>query len=104
MLAVLSDPRRKDGKAMRFEFYNEGLSDVPKLSVDGTVGNAIHLSHWQGNETPARLRADTSTEIALTFVAAPDREEIARVGEVVMNTHFDTDGVFSVWAVPVAPP
>src|SRR5947209_875457 len=84
---------------MRFEFYNEGLADVPKLSVDGTVGNAVHLSHWQGNETPARLRADTSTEIALNFVAAPDREEIARGARVVTNNHFDTDGVLSVWAV-----
>ena len=84
---------------MRFEFYNEGLADVPKLSVDGTVGNAIHLSHWQGNETPARLRADTSTEIALNFVAAPDREEIARGVELVTNNHFDTDGVLSVWTV-----
>ncbi|MDQ3745869.1 MAG: hypothetical protein M3444_15950, partial [Acidobacteriota bacterium] len=84
---------------MRFEFYNEGLADVPKLSVDGTVGNAIHLSHWQGNETPSRLRADTSTEIALNFVAAPDREEIARGVELVTNNHFDTDGVLSVWTV-----
>ena len=84
---------------MRFEFYNEGLADVPKLSVDGTVGNAVHLSHWQGNETPARLRADTSTEIALNFVAAPDRDEIARGVEVVTNNHFDTDGVLSVWTV-----
>lgn len=84
---------------MRFEFYNEGLADVPKLSVDGTVGNAVHLSHWQGNETPARLRADTSTEIALNFVAAPDREEIARGARVVTNNHFDTDGVLSVWTV-----
>src|SRR5437868_6243335 len=89
---------------MRFEFYNEGLADVPKLSVDGTVGNAIHLSHWQGNETPARLRADTSTEIALNFVAAPDREEIARGVEVVTNNHFDTDGVLSVWAVLTGAP
>ena len=84
---------------MRFEYYNEGLAGVPKLSVDGTVGNAIHLSHWQGNETPARLRADTSTEIALNFVAAPDRDEIARGVEVVTNNHFDTDGVLSVWTV-----
>ena len=84
---------------MRFEFYNEGLADVPKLSVDGTVGNAVHLSHWQGNETAAHLRADTSTEIALNFVAAPDREEIARGARVVTNNHFDTDGVLSVWTV-----
>lgn len=84
---------------MRFEFYNEGLADVPKLSVDGTVGNAVHLSHWQGNETPAHLRADTSTEIALNFVTAPDRVEIARGVEVATNNHFDTDGVLSVWTV-----
>ena len=84
---------------MRFEFYHDGLADVPKLSVDGTVGGAIHLSHWQGNETPARLRADTSTEIALNFVAAPDRAEIARGVELVTNNHFDTDGVLSVWTV-----
>ncbi|MDT7778947.1 MAG: hypothetical protein QOC99_1459 [Acidobacteriota bacterium] len=32
---------------MRFEFYREGLAGVPKLSVDGTVGNALHLSHWE---------------------------------------------------------
>lgn len=90
-------------RPMRFEFYNEGLADVPKLSVDGTVANAIHLSHWQGNETPARLRADTSTEIALNFVAAPDREEMARGVGLVTNNHFDTDGVLSVWTVLAGP-
>ena len=84
---------------MRFEFYDKALADVPKLSVDGTVGNAIHLSHWEGNTTPAELRADTSTEIALNFVASPRREEIARGIAVVTNNHFDTDGVLSVWTV-----
>jgi hypothetical protein len=84
---------------MRFEFYHEGLADVPKLSVDGTVDNALHLSHWAGNRTPAQLRADTSTEIALNFVASPEREELSRGIEVATNNHFDTDGVLSVWAV-----
>lgn len=84
---------------MRFEFYDEGLADVPKLSVDGTVENAAHLSHWNGNTTPAELRADTSTEIALNFVASPRRDEYARGIEVVTNNHFDTDGVLSVWTV-----
>ena len=82
---------------MRFEFYHEGLENVPKLSVDGTVDNAVHLSHWEGNTTPEELRADTSTEIALNFVASPRREEIARGVEIVTNNHFDTDGVLSVW-------
>jgi hypothetical protein len=84
---------------MRFEFYHTGLADVPKLSVDGTVENAVHLSHWHDNRTPEELRADTSTEIALNFVASPLREELARGIEVVTNNHFDTDGVLSVWTV-----
>jgi hypothetical protein len=84
---------------MRFEFYHDGLARVPKLSVDGTVDDALHLSHWEGNATPEELRADTSTEIALNFVGWPRREEWARGVEVVTNNHFDADGVLSVWTV-----
>jgi hypothetical protein len=84
---------------MRFEFYHPGLDDVPKLSVDGTVSNSIHFSHWEGNETPPSVKADTSTEIALNLVASPLRAELTRGIELVTNNHFDTDGVLSVWAV-----
>ena len=84
---------------MRFEFYHSGLDDTPKLSVDGTVSNSVHFSHWEGNETPAQLKADTSTEIALNLVAAPNRNELTRGIELVTNNHFDTDGVLSVWTV-----
>ena len=85
---------------MRFEFYHAGLAGVPKLSVDGTVDDSsVHLSHWAGNRTPPSLRADTSTEIALNFVGAPDRGKLARGLEVVTNNHFDTDGLLSVWTV-----
>lgn len=84
---------------MRFEYYHDGLADVPKLSVDGTVPNSVHLSHWRDNTTPEELRADTSTGIALKFVASPLREELTRGVEVVTNNHFDTDGLLSVWTV-----
>ncbi|HEY0546716.1 MAG TPA: DUF6687 family protein [Pyrinomonadaceae bacterium] len=84
---------------MRFEYYHAGLDDVPKLSIDGTVANAIHFSHWEGNETPASMKADTSTEIALNLVGAPDRDELTKGIELVTNNHFDTDGVLSVWTV-----
>lgn len=84
---------------MRFEFYTAALDDVPKLSVDGTVANSVHFSHWEGNETPAQLKADTSTEIALNLVAAPNRDELTHGIELVTNNHFDTDGVLSVWTV-----
>ena len=84
---------------MHFEFYHSGLDDVPKLSVDGTVSNSVHFSHWEGNQTPAQLKADTSTEIALNLVAAPNKIELTRGIELVTNNHFDTDGVLSVWTV-----
>jgi hypothetical protein len=84
---------------VRFEFYHEGLAGAPLLSVDGTVDDALHLSHWEGNTTPEELRADTSTEIALNFAGWPRRGEWARGVEVVTNNHFDADGVLSVWTV-----
>lgn len=84
---------------MRFEFYHSGLDDVPKLSVDGTVSNSIHFSHWQGNETPAEVKADTSTEIALNLVSSTNRDQLTQGIELVTNNHFDTDGVLSVWTM-----
>jgi hypothetical protein len=85
---------------MRFEFYHSGLENTPKLSVDGTVDEkSFHLSHWEGNHTPPELRADTSTEIALNLVAAPNMNELTGGIDLVTNNHFDTDGVLSVWTV-----
>ena len=84
---------------MRFEFYTEAIANAPKLSVDGTVDNSIHFSHWEGNTTPAELKADTSTEIALNLVASPNRAALTNGIELVTNNHFDTDGTLSVWTV-----
>jgi hypothetical protein len=84
---------------MRFEFYSDAIANVPKLSVDGTVDNAIHFSHWKGNETPESVKADTSTEIVLNVVAAPNPQELARSIDLVTNNHFDTDGILSVWTM-----
>ncbi len=84
---------------MRFEYYHSGLDNVPKLSVDGTVPNSVHFSHWEGNETPVELKADTSTQIALNLVASPQQSQFTRGIELVTNNHFDADGVLSVWTV-----
>jgi hypothetical protein len=84
---------------MRFEFYTDALEETPKLSVDGTVPNSIHFSHWEGNETPAELKADTSTEIALNLVASPNRDSFTQGVDLVTNNHFDCDGVLSCWTV-----
>ncbi len=86
---------------MRFEYYHAGLEDVRKLSVDGTVSNSIHFSHWEGNRTPTEVKADTSTEIALNLVGSPERERLTEGVELITNNHFDTDGVLSVWTVLV---
>jgi hypothetical protein len=84
---------------MRFEFYSDAIANVPKLSVDGTVDNAIHFSHWNGNKTPQSVKADTSTETVLNVVAAPNRQELTRSIDLVTNNHFDTDGILSVWTM-----
>ena len=84
---------------MRFEFYHPGIENTPKLSVDGIVANSLHFSHWEGNETPAEVKADTSTEIALNLVASPNQQALTKGLELVTNNHFDTDGVLSVWTV-----
>ena len=84
---------------MRFQFYSEALDHIPKLSVDGTVSNSIHFSHWEGNTTPLEVKADTSTEIALKLVASPNRAALTNNIDLVVNNHFDTDGALSVWTV-----
>jgi uncharacterized protein DUF6687 len=84
---------------MRFEYYHAGLEDTRKLSVDGTVSNSVHFSHWEGNQTPAAVKADTSTEIALNLIQSPERARLTEGIELVTNNHFDTDGVLSVWTV-----
>jgi hypothetical protein len=84
---------------MRFEYYHAGLDDVRKLSIDGTVSNSVHFSHWEGNHTPASVKADTSTEIALNLVGSTERERLTEGIELVTNNHFDTDGMLSVWTM-----
>lgn len=84
---------------MKFEFYSSTLDQTPKLSVDGTVANSIHFSHWEGNLTPVSVKADTSTEIALNVVSSPNMSELTQGIELVTNNHFDTDGVLSVWTI-----
>jgi hypothetical protein len=85
----------------RFEFVDhdgryEGES--PAVGCDGLVpGAALDLTHWQGNRTPREFKADTSTEIALNFVASAEAAKWA--GAVVVNNHFDTDGILSSWTL-----
>jgi hypothetical protein len=73
----------------------------PHLSVDGMTAEGPNLSHWPGNRTPQRYKADLSTGICLLFARAPESEQDAFLGEAefVVNDHYDTDGFLSMLAV-----
>jgi hypothetical protein len=83
---------------MRFVYHHDRLPE-PFLCVDGVVERGLNLSHWPGNRTPAHLRADTTTEMALLLARDEGRAAWLRGIEVVTNNHFDTDGLLSVFAV-----
>jgi hypothetical protein len=79
----------------RFEMVSfGGKAPSDAVSCDGLCeGAALDLSHWRGNRTPRERKADTSTEMALGAA----RDGLAH--ELVVNNHFDADGVLSVWAL-----
>ncbi len=87
--------------ARRFEFVDHDgryEGEPPAIGCDGLVpGAALDLTHWRGNRTPREFKADTSTEIALKFVASAETARWA--GAVVVNNHFDTDGILSAWTL-----
>jgi Family of unknown function (DUF6687) len=57
-------------------------------------GIDLQLSHWIPNDTPTAFKADTSTEICLSFVAGGDSDH-----DLVINNHADVDGVLAVFAL-----
>src|SRR3989449_2520890 len=83
---------------MIFTYYDKRLDTVPFLCVDGVVEGGLNLSHWPGNRTPAHLKADTSTEMALKLARDSGRASWLEGVSIVTNNHFDTDGLLSVFA------
>lgn len=82
-----------------YRHWNDTLNADQCVSVDGNAPGRLHLSHWPGNRTPERFRHDLSTGMALKLAAAPDRAEVLAGITTVTNTHWDTDGLCSVFAV-----
>src|SRR5512134_135881 len=62
---------RERDMTRRFEYYHAGLDPARTLVVDGIAEAALNLSHWPGNRTPRRYRADTTTEMALRLAEDP---------------------------------
>ncbi len=77
--------------------YRE-VGDRPNVIVDGTPlkSTVLMLSHWPGNDTPDRLRRDTSTAIVFAYLDTP---QLHQAVPVVSNNHFDEDGLFSMFAL-----
>src|SRR5262252_4569395 len=81
---------------MRFRPYDQATD--PNIVVDGSPrdNTLLTLSHWPKSGTPAELKADTSAEIALKYLASP-RFHVE--SEIVTNNHFDQDGLVGVFAL-----
>ncbi|MFO1077413.1 MAG: DUF6687 family protein [Planctomycetota bacterium] len=86
---------------LRLGFAAPGSEQPPHLSVDGMTPSGPNLSHWPGNRTPPRWKADLSTGIALRFVRAEPTAQAAFLGgvELVLNDHYDTDGFGSLLTI-----
>lgn len=72
------------------------------ISVDGAFdAPGLNLSHWPGNRTPAELRSELSTGIALAFARLDEgrRAELAAGCVAIVNNHYDTDGLCAMFAV-----
>lgn len=80
-----------------------GAITEPAILVDGfaRVDNCLVLSHWPGNTTPEALRHELSTGSALAFAALDEAERKRLAGDArsIVNNHYDTDGVLSLFAV-----
>ena len=69
------------------------------ISCDGKVPGDIdlELTHWTNNLTPNEYYADTSTEIALKYQHSKYKSVDKGQNIKVVNNHYDTDGVLSIW-------
>ena len=71
---------------------------LPNIVVDGPPlpSTVLTLSHWPNNQSPPKLKRDTSTAIAFAYLDAPDLHQAV---PWVTNNHFDEDGLFSMYAL-----
>jgi len=85
---------------MRFRQYAPELESVDKIIVDGNkCGVGIQLSHWPGNTTPVRFKADLSLDIVLRLLASTEPAIRFTDADLVTNDHYDTDGLLAIWAL-----
>lgn len=81
--------------------FGPKLDGIPHVMVDAlrSGSTVLELSHWPGNRTPARYKADVSTQIVMSLLAADECAQVLAGVETVSCDHFDVDGLLSVWAM-----
>ncbi len=81
----------------RFAPYR-AIGSRPNIVVDGAPlpSTVLTLSHWPNNQTPDQLKRDTSTATAFAYL---DEPRLHCAAPLVTNSHFDEDGLFSMFAV-----
>lgn len=74
------------------------LGEQPNIIVDGSSQKAtvLTLSHWPWSPTADELLRDTSTDIVFAYLDSPEHH---RNIELVSNSHFDEDGLLSMYAL-----
>lgn len=94
---TLENPSRPLPVPARYCPYNQ-LGEQPNIIVDGKEQQAtvLTLSHWPWNSTPAELLRDTSTDTVFAYLDSPQHHINI---EPVSNSHFDEDGLLSMYAL-----
>ncbi|MBY8606636.1 hypothetical protein K7N18_17540 [Burkholderia arboris] len=77
------------------------VDEVPNIAADAihNAATRLTLSHWPSNRTPARFRANLSTESVLRFMTESAVDPDVRCAT---TDHFDLDGLASIYAL-IAP-
>ena len=83
--------------ASRYCPYSQ-LGDKPNIIVDGSAQRAttLTLSHWPWSPTTPELLRDTSTDIVFAYHDTPSLHQDI---DLVSNSHFDEDGLLSMYAL-----
>jgi hypothetical protein len=115
-LTTSSSKSRDQNHLRTFQFVKYGQSVVQQgknningnddntniiIACDGRVpGATMEVSHWNENDTPDSIYADTSTEMAIIYLKQQQYQpDWTTKSIVVVNNHYDTDGVASVYAL-----
>lgn len=105
LLALMATTASTKSREFRFVPYGKPFdshndhNSRKTVSCDGRIpgGVSLELTHWTDNTTPDELYADTSTEMALNFCKQYQHKHEFD-DALILNNHFDSDGVLSVWA------